>query len=84
MVIKDGAFVLFVSQSNNAYQWYPIELLSVEDTERFILDRVKAIKNQKRIDCSDSVKYDPCAYCSYSKDDCEGIIKNTSGDFGWR
>lgn len=79
--IADIAYVLFISQSNNAYDSYMVQLLDEQDTERFILSRLEDIKKQNRIDCMDNVKYDPCSFCNYSKSDCEKLYKNNSGGF---
>lgn len=82
MFIKDRAFVLFVSQSNNSYESYPVELMSIEDTEKYILSRIKSIKVQGKIDCNDNVKYNSCNYCQYDENSCKTLERNRAGDFG--
>lgn len=63
--IDDKAYVLFVSQSNNVQEAYPIELMSIEETERYIEDKLFAIDQNESVDCNDGVKYNSCTYCSY-------------------
>ena len=78
--IKDIAYVLFISQSNNAYESYEIELMSIYDTETYIKGRIKEIKSQTTIDCIKR-PYDACMYCSYSEQDCINKYKEISGGF---
>ena len=63
--INDTAYSLFISQSNNCEEAYPVELMSIEATESYIEDRLFAIENNTRVDCQEGIKYNGCTYCSF-------------------
>ena len=63
--IEDIAYTLFISQSNNAQEAYPVELMPVDKVQEYIEDYLFAAQNQKTADCNDSVKYNSCAYCTF-------------------
>lgn len=79
--IDDTAYILFVSQSNNAYEGIEITLMSIEDTETYLKGRIKEIKAQGMIDCKNNVKYNPCNYCDYDEKDCKKLYENQAGGF---
>ncbi len=62
--INDTAFSLFVSTSNNEQEAYEIDLMSIQETEEFIEDKLFAIENTTLPDCKNGIRYDPCLYCS--------------------
>jgi hypothetical protein len=80
MFIQDRAFVLFVSQTVNAYDSYKIELMSIDETEDFIKKRIKEIEEQETIDCTKK-PYNQCNYCSYDEKACKQLYKDNSGGF---
>jgi len=63
--INDTCYSLFISQSNNAQDAYPSEMMSIEATESYIEDRLYAILNNDRVDCQEGIKYNGCTYCTY-------------------
>lgn len=63
--INDTAYILFISQSNNAQQEYPVELKSLDHIEEFIENKIWSALQQEVPDCNDSVKYNSCTYCSF-------------------
>jgi len=79
--INDIAYVLFVSQSNNIYESYPIELMSISDTEEYLKARINEIRTQTIIDCKNDVKYNPCNYCDYAEKDCKRLQAQKAGGF---
>jgi len=80
MVIDDDAYVLFISASNNAYDSYKVMLMSLEETERYIKERLIYIKAQDVIDCKKK-PYNSCNYCNYDEADCKELYKNNAGGF---
>jgi len=79
--IKNLAYTLFVSQSNNAYDSYPTEIMDEFDTEKYLKERIRAIKYQDKIDCHEGVKYNPCNYCEFSEQGCKDLVQANAGDF---
>ena len=67
-VIEDRAWVLAISQSNNYIDELPVQLMSLEQTEDYIINKLWAIEENTRVDCREGVKYNTCLYCEY---DCE-------------
>ncbi len=63
--IQDTAYSLFVSTSNNEEEAYEIHLMSLEETEEYITDKLSAIEETIRPDCKQGIRYDPCLYCNY-------------------
>ncbi len=63
--IRDEAYTLFISQSNNAQDAYEIGLMSLDETEDYIINKLYAIDNTVGPDCFDA-PYNPCHYCEYS------------------
>ena len=74
--MKDIGYVLFVSQSVNAYESYPVNLLSIEDTDTYIKVRIKEILDEDRIDCNDGIKFNMCNYCNYDRQSCDKTLDN--------
>jgi len=68
-VIEDRAWVLAISQSNNYIDELPVQLMSLEQTEDYIINKLWAIEENTRVDCKEGVKYNTCNYCSYSCDE---------------
>jgi len=62
--VNDVGYTLFISLSNNEQGAIPIELMSIEDTQEYIEDRLFAIEENDRVDCNEGVKYNSCSYCS--------------------
>lgn len=66
--IEDKAYIYAVSQSNNHYETIEVELMSIEDTEAYILDTLEIISTEPSLDCFIGIKYNPCVYCEYACD----------------
>jgi len=79
--IKDQAYVLFVSMSNNAYVSYPITLMDETSTMEMMRSLVHKAKNIDRIDCNDDVPFNMCNYCSWDEQDCKKLELSLAGDF---
>ena len=63
--INDTGYSLFISQSNNAQDAYPVELMSLDVVEEYIESRLFAIEQNEKVDCQEGIKYNGCMYCSY-------------------
>lgn len=72
--IDDDAYALFISQSVNAYESYPLDLIGINATEVYVKDRLTSILAIDYIDCKDNVKYNPCLYCDYDEKDCKKLL----------
>ena len=67
--ISDKAYVLFVSQSNNAYESYEIELMPIDEVIIWINNKLRAIQQDSvPVDCKEGIKYNPCDYCDVACD----------------
>ena len=66
--IADRAWIIAISQSNNYIDEIPFELMSLEDTQDYIENKLYAISANTKMDCKDGVKYNTCQYCEY---ECE-------------
>jgi RecB family exonuclease len=62
--VSDRGWSLFVSQSNNEQEAYPVELKSEEYIQNWIEEVIWSALRSNRVDCKDGVKYNPCNYCS--------------------
>ena len=67
--INDTGYSLFISQSNNVQDAYPVNLMSLDATEDYIESRLFAIETNERVDCNENVKYNRCLYCSFLCDE---------------
>jgi len=63
--IADRAWTLFISQSNNVADEIPLELMSLEETENYIKNKLWAIQENERVDCMEGIKYNGCLYCNF-------------------
>ena len=63
--IDDRAWTLWMSQSNNSIDEIPIQLMSLEQTQDFVENKLFAIAQNQKVDCREGVKYNTCNYCSY-------------------
>jgi len=63
--INDTCYSLFISQSNNAQGAYPSEMMSIDQVQEYIEDKIYAIINNDRVDCNEGVRYNSCTYCNY-------------------
>lgn len=61
----DEASSLFVSQSNNVQEEYLLQLMSLEEAEEYIENRLYAIEQNETVDCNFMVKYNACTYCDF-------------------
>ena len=79
--MKDTGYALFVSQSNNAYDSYPFELMTIEETEVYIMMQLDTIFETKTINCNDGVKFNMCNYCDLDESQCKILELTNSGTF---
>ena len=63
--INDIGYSLFISQSNNEQAAYPLNLMSLEDTQDYLEARIFATETNTKVDCNEGIKYNSCNYCSY-------------------
>ena len=63
--IADVAYVIALSQSNNFIDEVPLELMSLEETQDYIENKLWSISVNTKVDCRDGIKYSPCSYCQY-------------------
>ncbi len=61
--INDTGYILAVSQSNNWEDAIPVELMSLEQTQNYIEEKLYAIINNTIVDCNVGIKYSACQYC---------------------
>ncbi len=63
--INTTAHSIFISQSNNVEEAYPIELMELDEIEDYLDNRLYAIDSYDGgADC-DNPKYNPCNYCDF-------------------
>jgi hypothetical protein len=65
MDVSDEAFILFISQSNNFQDVSPIDLMSYEEVEEYIAERIRKAEEVLEEDCHKGIRYNPCCYCDY-------------------
>lgn len=62
--ISDEAYTLFISQSNNAQDAIPVQLMGIEQTQEWIEANIYAITSSNKVDCFEA-PYHPCHYCEF-------------------
>ena len=67
--IQDMAFTLFISQSNNVTESYPITLRDEDYITNWIEEIIWSALSQTECDCHSATKYNSCQYCQIV--DCE-------------
>jgi len=67
--INDTCYSLAISQSNNFQSAYPSEMMTLEQTQEYIEDRLYAIVSNGRVDCNEGIRYSACTYCTYANCD---------------
>jgi hypothetical protein len=65
--IEDIGYTLFISQSNNNQEAYPVMLKDEDWIEEYIENYLFAVSQQETSDCNDNIKYNGCLYCSFSQ-----------------
>jgi len=60
--IRDEAYTLFISQSNNEQAAYQLDLMSLDDATDYIENKLWAAEECTTCDCF-SAPYHPCTYC---------------------